>query len=343
MKLAFVIYDLNRGGAERVVSILSQELSKKHDISLIIFNNRIKYDFGGKIIDLDCGSVSSIKGKIINIFKRAYRLREVFKRESFDKIYAFMETAYMPSILTGYSVIASVRNNPTAYTTFVTKYILNRAGKVVAVSKEIEEILNHKFNINQTITIKNPIDFDFINKMKNHKIDEKNFIMAMGRLHPQKGFDILIEAYSKSIIKEYYRLFIFGEGKQRELLEKQIKKSELTDKVVLKGLIDNPYKYLGRAEIFILSSRYEGFPNVLIEALACNASVISTNCPTGPSEIIEDEVNGLLIKSESIEELTKALDRLYLDKEVGIKNRLEAKKSIEYLSVDNIANEWLSL
>ena len=342
MKIAFVIYNLKKGGAERVVSLLSKELSKKHEISIIVFNNSIEYEYGGELIYLNCDSIKNKIGKIFNIIRRTYKLRRLFKKEMYDKIYCFMETAYLPAILTGFPIIASVRNNPHKHSKYITKYILANAKKIITVSKEIENILIKEFNISNIMTINNPIDFTLIDKLKNDSIDEKSkFIMAVGRLHHQKGFDILIDAYSKSNVKNKAKLLIFGDGKLKNDLQKLIDKNDLSNSIILKGIVDNLYKYLYRAEMFILSSRYEGFPNVLIEALACCTPSISTDCPTGPKEIIKNNFNGLLVKNENTDELSNAIDKLYFDESLKEKFRKKARSSIQHLNIKNIANKWL--
>lgn len=344
MKIAFVIYNLKRGGAERVVSLLSKELSKKYEVSIILFNNSIEYEYSGKLIDLNCNSVDNKMGKFFNIVKRTYKLRQLFKKEMHDKIYCFMETAYLPAILTGFPIIASVRNNPYKYSRYITKYILPNAKKVISVSKEIENILRKEFNISNITTINNPISFELIDKLKNNSIDEDSkFIMAAGRLHHQKGFDILINAYSKSNIKNKVKLLIFGEGKLKDGLQKLINKNGLSDSIILKGIVDNLYKYLSRTEMFILSSRYEGFPNVLIEALACNTPVITTDCPTGPTEIVKNGLNGLIVKSNNIDGLSEAMDKLFFNNELQKRFRDNARKSVEHLAIDKITKKWLSV
>lgn len=344
MKIAFIIYNLDKGGAERVVSLLSLELSKKHNVSIIVFNNTITYNHGGKIIDLKSSSKSSKFGKVVNVFIRVLKLKEVFQKEKFDKVFAFMETAYLPAILTGFPIIASIRNNPYKYSKYITKHILPRAKKIIAPSLEIKNILEKKFNIKNSITINNPIDFQLIDKLKNEQIEEKfDFMVAAGRLHYQKGFDLLVEAYSLSSAKKKIKLLIFGDGELRKNIQKQIDEKNLTNFIILKGKTENLYKYLSKAKMFILSSRYEGFPNVLIEALACNVSCIATNCPTGPDEIIKNESNGLLVINEDIKDLSKAIDRLFFNTELQKKFRDNARKSVEHLSINKIAQKWIDI
>jgi GalNAc-alpha-(1->4)-GalNAc-alpha-(1->3)-diNAcBac-PP-undecaprenol alpha-1,4-N-acetyl-D-galactosaminyltransferase len=343
MKLAFVIYSLNKGGAERVVSLLSSELSKLHDVTIILFDNSITYNHGGEIIDLKSPSISNKFGKIFNVLKRTYKLRTIFKENNFDKIFSFMETAYLPSILTGFPIIASVRNNPKVYSDLITNNVLSKAKKIVAVSSEIEKILNTQYAINNTTTILNPIVID-----NNYIIQEdlskyKPYVLSVGRLNKQKNFEMLIKAYSKTNTQEKAKLLIVGEGSERSCLEKLINNLKLENKILLIGQKNNIKDYYLQSDIYILSSSFEGFPNVLVEALSNSCACIATNCPTGPNEIIVNEENGLLIENENQEKMTKAIDRLYIDDKFKDKFRENSQKSIELLNLETIANEWLKI
>ena len=342
MKIAFVINSLNKGGAERVVSLLSQELSKQHKVFIILYDNSIAYEYGGKIVDIDCKSVSGKIEKIFNVFKRRAKLKKIFEKEQFDKIFAFMESAYLPSILTGYPVIASVRNNIKVYSKYITKYILPKAHKIVTVSKDIEKQLNI-LGIKHTQTIQNPIYIDNEYKIKENLIKYKPFILAVGRLHEQKNFKLLIKSFKNSQAKNELNLLIVGEGQKRKELQELINSYGLEKKIYLVGQKDNIKDYYLQSEMFVLSSKYEGFPNVLIEALSNSCACIATNCPTGPSEIIANEQNGLLVENENQDALTKAIDRLYFDEELKNKFRNNAQKSIKHLKLETIAKEWLSL
>ena len=113
-------------------------------------------------------------------------------------------------------------------------------------------------------------------------------ILGAGRLAPQKDFPTLIEAFRRVSAARPCRLVILGEGRLRPQLEGQVRALGLEDRVSLPGWAENPYAFMSRAALFVLSSRHEGFPGVLIEALACGCPAASTDCPAGPSEILED-------------------------------------------------------
>lgn len=165
----------------------------------------------------------------------------------------------------------------------------------------------------------------------------------MGRLHKQKNFDLLIKAYSNTKVSNDVKLLIVGEGLERDNLELLIKELDLENKVFLVGQKDNIKDYYLQSELFILSSKYEGFPNVLVEALSNECVCISTDCPTGPSEIIKNNENGLLITNENVEEMTKAIDRLYFDENLKKIFSNNAKKSISHLNIKKIAKDWIEV
>jgi N-acetylgalactosamine-N,N'-diacetylbacillosaminyl-diphospho-undecaprenol 4-alpha-N-acetylgalactosaminyltransferase len=183
--------------------------------------------------------------------------------------------------------------------------------------------------INQELLALKPLEFDYI--------------LAVGRLNRQKGFDILIKSFAKSSLKNKVKLVILGEGKERKNLEKLIVELNLKKQVLLYGKVDNPFIYMKYAKFFILSSRYEGFGNVLLEALACGTPVVATDCETGTTEIVENEVNSLLVPSEDVELLKDAIERLYYDRELYKRLKTNTRKSVGRFDVKNIVKEWLNL
>lgn len=348
MKIAFILHSLKSGGAERAVSNLSIEMQKKHDVSVILFDSTdIGYEHGGRLIDLGSPSKSNPISKAANILKRAYLLRKLFKKEQYNAIFSFMEAAGFPSVIANKNSIVSVHddpeNLPRIYIPFLS-LIYPFALKTVTCSLAGEAKLKKLHRLKNTTTIFNSVDLATAQEKSKEGIKHhRPFILAAGRLAKQKGFDYLIEAFSKSDAKEELDLFILGEGEERQSLEKLINEYGLENKVFLKGQVKNPYAYYASAEFFVLSSRHEGFPNILIEALSCECPCISFDCETGPNEIIIPNKNGILVEPENINELYKAIDRLHLDPSLRQALKQNALGSVQHLSIEKISNEWLNL
>lgn len=340
---------MKSGGAERAISNLSLAMQKDHDVSLVVFDARdLGYPYGGKLIDLGIHSKDTALGKLIIIFKRARRLRKLYKEQRFDGIFTFMEGAGFPSVLASRETIVSVHDNPQSlnktYQPFL-PYLYPRAKKIVTCAKAIEEKLANQHHFKNLVTIYNSVDIDNAMALSKESIPEtRPFLLAVGRLAPQKGFDYLIEAFAASDAKKDVDILILGEGAERPALEALIEKHKLVGKVILKGTVTNPFAYYSKAEFFVLSSRHEGFPNILIEAMACHCPCVSYNCETGPNEIIQNEENGLLVEpSEDVPALTGAIDKLHSDVKLREKLKANTRKSIEHLTPEAIAKDWLKL
>jgi len=346
-KVMLIVPSLIRGGVERVVSVLSKEFSKYYQVYVVIYHGPIEYEIKGQLINLDTPTGSFTK-KIKNTFIRVLKLKKLIKEISPDYIVSFMGN--LQPILTLKPIIASIHSNPDYFPLFFrrlllkTIYKLPNVKKIVTVSKGIEKKLNNQYNLKKTKTIYNPIDLKLINqKSLDPKPFEFDYILAAGRLSREKGFDILINAFAKSNLKNKIKLIILGEGKERNNLEKLIDGLDLKKQVLLYGKVDNPFVYMKHATFFILSSRFEGFGIVIIEALACETPVIATNCESGPSEIIENGKNGLLVPVEDEEALELAMDKLFYNKELCVKLKTNARRSVKKYDIKNIAKDWIKL
>jgi GalNAc-alpha-(1->4)-GalNAc-alpha-(1->3)-diNAcBac-PP-undecaprenol alpha-1,4-N-acetyl-D-galactosaminyltransferase len=196
--------------------------------------------------------------------------------------------------------------------------------------KEKYNRLANAFVINNPLNLKETI-------LNNNRADKN--ILAVGRLNKQKGFDRLIKAFSHLAPKDW-ELAIIGEGSERSNLEKLIYDLNLEDYISLPGITKAIEKWYKKSSIFVLSSRIEGFPNVLCEAMAYGCACISFDCIAGPNEIITDKVDGYLVKNGDIEALSEKMDFLINNSEERRRIGKEAMKMSDRLNIDSIMSQW---
>jgi len=343
-KIAIVIADLDLGGGQRVAINLANALAKNNEVSIVIFqDDDIHYKAPGKLVHLDCPQKKSILGKVFNVFKRAYKLRKLIKQEQFDHVYGFMETANFPTAMVFPNAALSVHCNPRELSFFestLVKLTYSRVKNIIAVSEDVASILRSDYGLENVSRIYNPVDVD---ENITPYVHPKPYVIALGRFHEVKRYDLLINAYANSKMQHDCDLIIVGDGELRGELESQVNKLKLQDKVHFMGIQGNPFPYLAGARFITLTSRTEAFPMALIEALALKCPVVATDCPTGPREIVEHGVNGLLVENENTEAFTKAIDQLYYDVELHKEFQSNAVASIQHLTAETIAKEWLAL
>ncbi len=194
------------------------------------------------------------------------------------------------------------------------------SNKNIAVSRGIKKYLQqikcpHSKKIN---VIYNGLDIGKIKSLSEEKISKEEFcwndkyptIIGVGRLTQQKSFDVLIRAFAQIIHKhkKHINLLLVGDGELRSNLENLVYKLNIKKFVYFLGWQDNPFKFMKNSDVFVLSSKYEGLPTVLIEAMACGTPVVSTDCPSGPSEILENGKYGKLVPVGDINALSKAIE-----------------------------------
>jgi len=348
MKISFIIYSLGSGGAERVVSLLSNYLVKRgYQVEIITFTTEKSfYELDNRINHIKLGidfKSKNILEKIINSIKRIKILFKYLKKSNPDVVISFMThtniLAIIASKLNKQRIIVSEDIEYYFYNSnflyFIRKVIYKIAD--ILVVKTLKDKNNYSFlNKRKVRVIPNPLPKGIF-ECKGNKIKEE-FVLAVGRLDKQKGFDILIEIYAK--INTDWKLYIAGEGSERKTLEMLIKKYNLENKVILLGRVKNIENWYSKASIFVLSSRKEGFGNVLIEAMACECAVVSFDCPYGPSEIIENGKNGILVENQNKEKLREAIELLIKDENLRKKLAKEALKVRSKYSLEKIGKEW---
>ncbi len=352
-KIAFVIHSLGRGGAEKVVSELSLYFAAQgHVVTLLVFDGRnVGYPYGGQLLDLDVPSGQGLLSRSLILLKRAWRLRAVYRQAHFDQIIAVMESASFPSLLVNRGTIASNHCNPDLYFSrmewLLSRYLFPRAAQVICVSKAAEQVFRARLPARVPLgCIYNPVDLPRLHEFSTRRAAvglEGKYIIAVGRLETQKRVDRLLAAYAHTRLKDEAKLLVLGEGSLRPALEAQVKQLGLQGRVLMPGNVANPHPDVLKAEFLVLSSDHEGFPMVLIEALALGRAVIATDCATGPNEIIEHEQNGLLVPVDDIPALAAAMDRLYADEVLQARLARNAIASVAHLSIERIAANWLEL
>ena len=186
------------------------------------------------------------------------------------------------------------------------------------------------------------IFFNFVNNSKIQDMQKEKIILAVGSIVPGKAFDILIESLSrvdKSLL-ENWKVYILGEGDKKESLEIMVEELQLSSTIKFLGLKKNIEDYYKKASIFVSTSRAEGFPNALSEALSLGCATIATDCITGPSELIKNEENGFLVEVDNVNQISEKLKILIKDK--NLRDDF-SKKSIEMskkYKTENIVIEW---
>lgn len=189
------------------------------------------------------------------------------------------------------------------------------AERVLAVSSDITEELITDFGLSREIctTVDNPIDIENIHSLSEHSVshswfkDDSPVIVGVGRFGEAKDFALLVRALEVLRQEVPARLVLLGDGDRRGVIEQQVKASELQEHVDLLGFVDNPYKYMRQADVLAHPADYEGFGIVLPEAMACGTPVIATNCPGGPSDILQDGEYGPLVEVGNAQALAEAI------------------------------------
>lgn len=350
--IAFIIHSLSSGGAERVISTLSNQLIDTYNINIITFVNAPPfYPLDKRIKLLSCFDNINPSSNIFQALNTNYvlykKISGFLKSEAIDLCIGFLTTSNVLSVLAARSnnipVIVSERINPNSSKKPLVwerlrKFTYPKADYVIIQTQKIRSFFSSWIEDSKLRILANPLS---PNLKYVETLDESrdNIVLNVGRLTDQKGQDILIKAFSK-LNPPGWKLIIVGEGRKRPNYEDLIRKLQMTEKIYLLGRQKDISKYYNSAKVFAFPSRFEGFPNALIEAMYMNLPCISTDCPTGPSELISDGFNGFLVEIDDEETFREKLNMLVNNQDLRIKFSENGKKAVERFSVETVVKEW---
>lgn len=305
--IGLLISQLHSGGAERVVSRVSKILEDKYNLYVILFEDtNMVYEHGGTLINLDVPAKDGALAKVSLLLKRARKLRKKKKELKLDLVISFLDSPNMVNLLSplkGCKSAVSIRNYSASensgsmlgkITNMLYKMLYKRADKVVPVTKVIEKLYIERYDIpkEKLKVIYNPYDITEIEEQMKmdcdfnlSKIEGKTTFITVGRQMHQKGYWHLIKCFKK-LHDENPATALIMVGQIDEKTVKLIAKLNLEESVILTDRQSNPFSFIAKSDIYVLSSLFEGFPNAMTEAMVCGLPVIAADCKSGPREIL---------------------------------------------------------
>ena len=348
------------GGAERVfITIANDFANKGMNVDLVLANGKGPYleeisDLVN-VVDLSCKQTYSSINQL-SLYLNNIKPQVLFSTQMHTNVVALlalMISRHKPMvILREANAVEAYRSGfKNRIVLLLAKFLYKKADKIIALHEEMKKEIMNVFHIrDEKITvINNPISIEKIGKLSKEENQVQlftggsKFILGIGRLDEQKDFKTLILAYDL-VHKEFnnIKLVILGEGILFSDIKNQIEKLGLSNQVILPGFISNPFPWIKSAEMLVSTSKFEGFPNVLIQALALNVSVIATNCPGASAEILEYGKLGTLIDIGDVNGLAKAI----MANLTGKKDPLfstQVESSISQYNIENISAQYYSM
>lgn len=357
MKILFIINSLDPGGAEKTSSLLTNYLSKDHEVILVTRKDKDTFFYPTssriKVVPIICWK----KNRLKILFHYANSLRKLIRKENPDAVISFLTESNILAIISSLlankknKLIISERTNLANHKLPLLVNLLRRllypfASKLVIQTEDIFHLASNLIAKEKIAVINNPIDLDIMkkNSLRNFRPERAQYILSIGRFSKEKGQHILIEAFfliAERFPEKY--LILIGEGPEKASLQKKISSSPLGGRIIFLGTKINIIDYLSNAELFVLPSLYEGFPNVLAEALSCGTPSISFDCPSGPSSLLTGLMSQYLVNDISSKSLADKMIYV-LDKKSVKRDFQEFAETVRMkLSLEKISKKWIDL
>ena len=327
---AIFLTSMQIGGAERIALNLCRGLSENgHDVDLVLVHGE------GELLGELPSSVSVVDLGASRVLTGILPLRRYLRQRKPDVLYSMMTEINVAAIVahelaqSNSRLVISEHNTPSVSKSGpkdglvlrTASLLYSRADRIITVSRGVRDDLVTVTGVSDedVTVIYNPIDVEQIRRQAEEPIDhdwindpETPVVMSAGRHAPQKGFDTLLRAFDQLETADV-KLILLGEGNETASLRSLARELGIEDRVDFPGFVDNPFSYMRGANVFVLSSWYEGFGNVLIEAMATGCPVVSTDCPSGPNEILDGGRYGPLIPVKHPDQMVVAIDNVLRD------------------------------
>lgn len=355
MRLTLMIFSLGGGGAQRVISSMANYWAANGwKVTLVIYGDGSAPGAYGLHPDVECRPLaiaaesSNLAEAVARNLIRLVVIRRAIQDTEPDAVISFLDKVNVRTIVsclgTGFPVVVSERVDPAEHSIGLGWDLLRRlsyryAARVVTQTERALDFFSGEVRRNGRV-IPNPVLVHGRGCRVQHR-SRRKVVIAMGRLVHQKGFDLLLRAFS-IVARKYsdWRLVIRGEGELRAELEALRDELGLEGRATVGGWTDDPLAEMRRASLFVLSSRYEGFPNVLCEAMGCGLPVISFDCPSGPNQIIRDGFDGILVPRNDVDALATTMSRVIEDQSLRSSLGARASVAISRFGLQGIMEKW---
>lgn len=357
MRIVMVISSLQAGGAERVfVEMANYWQGKGHEITVITLGLESEdfYRLSPGVVRRALGMrapSNTMVGAIANNMRRVRGLRREIRKARPQRVISFMDKTNILTLLAGMRLgvktVVSERidcrqQHIGHIWNWLRVLLYPRAHAIVVQTEALRAWMIERSYSQRIVCIPNPISESLLAEASYCRGGQRQaIIISVGRLTYQKGQDILLRAFAM-LADEFpdWRVVLVGDGPERERLNRLSQALGIQERVSFRGILSNPLLEVQKASVFVMSSRFEGFPNALIEAMACGTAVVSTDCPSGPGEIIRNGVDGILVPNEDGHSLMNAIRTLMLDS--ALRSRLgEAATGIRgKLNIDHVMQMW---
>lgn len=307
MNICVLKESLTIGGTERGAANTTKILQKNNNVFLSLYDgSNIKYTYSGELIDFSLPPRPSLAGKVVNTFLRNQKLKKVLKEKDIEILYLFTSITNRQTRYKYKNVIKVIcARDFGMIKARINEFhmALKNSDAMICNSEYIKDfyLSKYPFDKDKVFTVYNYIDTEEIIAQSKEQTEREldiflsyhsASVVSVGRFCKEKGFEYLIESVSQARKRnDQIGLVLVGDGNYLEKYKNIIEKYDMSDHIYLTGFQKNPYKYMRKCQCFVLSSVSEGFPNVLAEAMALGLPVISTNCFSGPAEILRDDAD----------------------------------------------------